>query len=808
MGLQVLSSGRFRYFAAGLWSLVGASESALLMNACFPLRTCLTLVSLALAATPARAQDWEKLLDAKDPLQRVEGIDKLLRQRPAGAEELLREALEDRDWEVVEKAAQALQEVGTTADSAEALTQLTLEGPVLRIRQAAARALAGMVSRPVLELLVKEAKGRKQPLRALQALALLAPEGHEDAIEILEKALASSEADPRRAAAYGLGAFEPAERLEWLGKLLQDKDLVVVDGALRYVSDHPQPAFLPLLLDALTAKTLTDVIERRLRATVCSLFVADAAALTADLGKWSSGQAGAAAHVLTRVVRLHADLGAETRGEGEQISRHMELAPVEAYLLALASHADTAVRAAVMHALGRLRSVDGMKRMLEVAASDPEARVRATALRTLAQQWSVEHPRIEAVAIERLTGDASAEVRELAAVLVGKPGRKAALPALQQALGDSDWKVSVCAAVSLGKIGDDAALPLLRELLRHKDWKRQGAAFAGLGHLQSKQAIPDLIEGLGERPAAVHHTVEEYLRRLTSEKVKSNRGSWTSWWKSNASTYEFPRSEDADKYGYGASSRAIYDNLDVIVFQSRGDHIELLLDELEIPYRTTRMGEVGDVGLHPQAVYVSNCTGEASADDAEPLSWFVRTGGYLFSSCWALTHTVNHVVEGKLRQLHTPGQVMGLVEASPCPVDSPFLKGVFDGKSRPVYTLEGAHLIEVLDPELVEVLIDSPSCATVWGEGNLAAWLPVGHGLILDSVNHFDLQGFQKAPNFKKADERRAYAIDRLGISYEELREYDRRKIWDSQKKTAELARDLSAFRFLTNFVAHKRRTQ
>ena len=111
-----------------------------------------------------------------------------------------------------------------------------------------------------------------------------------------------------------------------------------------------------------------------------------------------------------------------------------------------------------------------------------------------------------------------------------------------------------------------------------------------------------------------------------------------------------------------------------------------------------------------------------------------------------------------------------------------------------------AHLIEVLDPEEVEVLIDSPACAQAFGGANLAAWFTLGHGVVLDSANHFELQGFLSA-TVREPEERMAYAIDHLGLTYARLRELRKEKFWNKTAAAAEHVKDLSVFRLITNFV-------
>jgi hypothetical protein len=163
------------------------------------------------------------------------------------------------------------------------------------------------------------------------------------------------------------------------------------------------------------------------------------------------------------------------------------------------------------------------------------------------------------------------------------------------------------------------------------------------------------------------------------------------------------------------------------------------------------------------------------------------------------------VYPGVVRKYETKSEVMDDVPGSCVAPDSPYLQGVFTAHTTPIFKLEGAHLIEVLEPERCEVLVDSPICAERWGSGELAVWFHAGHGLILDSVNHFDLQGFEAATGLKTADDRIAYAFDHLGLDYARWRETREEKWWGSNVGAAKVVPDLFAFRFLTNFVRRKR---
>jgi len=148
---------------------------------------------------------------------------------------------------------------------------------------------------------------------------------------------------------------------------------------------------------------------------------------------------------------------------------------------------------------------------------------------------------------------------------------------------------------------------------------------------------------------------------------------------------------------------------------------------------------------------------------------------------------------------------MDTVMASPCQHQGSFLLGVFPDGVQPIYSLIGAHLIDVMDAERCEVLVDSAQCADRWGEGNLAVWFPAGHGVILDSVNHFEEQGLGNAPWLKKPEQRQAFAMDHMGMSYEEWRASHKEKYWGKGGQAAREVLDLSVFRLISNFVRKKR---
>jgi hypothetical protein len=328
--------------------------------------------------------------------------------------------------------------------------------------------------------------------------------------------------------------------------------------------------------------------------------------------------------------------------------------------------------------------------------------------------------------------------------------------------------------------------------------------------MYQKSAIPPCIEALGDADPYVVRCAHTYLMSVAKEKFPPKREPWNDWWaKSQGSLLLVDPATQAEyKKRFGDSGTGvaeIFRDLDLVVLESRGDHIENVLTGQKLAFRTTQAGQLGAAGISSDGLFVANCTGEIEEADVERVRWFVLAGGHLFGSCWALHETIERALPGVVKKFETQGEVLANVEARDCSGKSAFLEGVFVEGVQPRYALEGAHLIEIVDPERAEVLVDSPECAEEFGIGNMAAWFQAGHGTVLDSVNHFEAQGLETATNLKTPLDRQAYAVDHMGLGLDRLRALRHEKWWDSATKASKEITDLSVFRLVTNFVRLRR---
>lgn len=766
--------------------------------------TILALFTLPVFAGLVQGGDPLKDAKSKDPAVRAAAIEALVARGDDKATSALTKLLGDDDWGIAEDAATALGKLEVRG-ARTALGRLALDGPTERLRSAAVLAWAAIDPESCTAQLTKKAVSRGDAHHACQGLAVLAGVLKYDSPEsALLKALKSKEAVVRRAAASAIGALAGDERGEFLERAFADESVGVAASALSGLLQRPLPGDAGILAGLMGGGPLNDVLERRLIAASWACLAA--ASEEGDDGLRAAKEAllagldkAATPEVAARAIQLAAAMLTEDPdGLGAEV-----IDP----LATLLDHGQDDIRAQAAAALARGPWSKVGSHLESKVDTERSARVRRALVVGSASGGKDTLALLEKV----VTSDAAAEVREAAAVALGDDAYADAVPALAQALGDTSWRVAACAAVSIGKTRDIGALTPLTNLLEHTDWRLRGAAVMGLGHLAQKPGIRPLISALQDPEPAVSRTAHEALQLLLRRSLPKDPTVWTEFWDKSERSFTMRSREELqeqrEKYGYAQSARDVYKDLDVIVLQSRGDHIELLLDRIGIAHERTSQAHVRDAALHPSAIYVSNCTGELLPADLERVEWFVVCGGYLFGSCWSLGHTIEKIEPGVARMYpkHMEGSILDDVSAEQATPASPYLEGVFPDHVRPIYHLEGSHLIEVMKPERCEVLIDSPECATRWGCGNLAVWFRSGHGLILDSANHFDLQGLETAGSLKKPADRQAYAVDHLGLEPEDLRKIVDEKFWKSNHEAARHVFDESAFRFITNFVRKKR---
>lgn len=774
------------------------------------------MIAIAALLCLVQSPDLEKGIKAKEVEVRLATVQLLAKDRDPKTERLLVAATHDEDWEVALRATEAFAERGGKG-AVDALVKLSLDAPILRIRHAAARALAAIAADEAAATLVKKTNG-DDAHHALEALAIVLA-GKDSKLDLSGAAKAaekSKDSELRAAGAAVVAAGGWKERDKILDRILDTGGVRAVCAALDTLTAVPRAGDLVRVMKLLQKPQLDDCVERRaLAAARAGLYAPisglDEAKILETLAPLLSAKdAQVSARGARLVERLSALPGAvDTSKTGVAAL----LAPDKAYLALepALTHADPAPRAAAAKALARIGGVPATERARAMTKGDKSPRVRHAALEALCQLASVAEEPNRVVALAVLANDADPDMRRLAAVRLGKKGLAEAVDPLVAALTDKDWGVAVCAAVSLGKTQSGSAIEPLTKLSKTAtDWKLRAAAIVGLSRMYLKSAIPPVIDALSDADAYVVQSAHAYLYAVSKEKFPAKKEPWLEWWEKNKDRVIVvdPASQEEYRKRFGdrgTGAPEIFRDMDVLVLESRGDHIENVLDGQKIPHRRTIAGKLATAGLCSDALFVANCTGEIEENDVERLRWFVLAGGHLFGSCWALHETIERALPGVLAKQETASEVLAIVEARACEENSPYLDGVFTEGAQPMYALEGAHLIDVIDPERAQVLIDSPEAAEEFGCGNMAAWFSAGHGTVLDSVNHFEAQGLENAQGLKKPIDRQAYAVDHMGLALDKLRAIRAEPWWDNNAKASKEITDLSVFRLVTNFVRLRR---
>ena len=184
------------------------------------------------------------------------------------------------------------------------------------------------------------------------------------------------------------------------------------------------------------------------------------------------------------------------------------------------------------------------------------------------------------------------------------------------------------------------------------------------------------------------------------------------------------------------------DQSDIIVVRGTYDHIHLVLEAIGIPFLAVNPGDLMRMTLRPdQTVYV-NCPSSFPADAAKKLEGFVKSGGQLITTDWALKNVIEVAFPKTVRH---NGQSSGdeVVSIEIVAKDDEILKGFIDQEkdAAPVWWLECAsYPIEVLDKKKVKVLVRSDDLKRKYGADPVIISFNHGEGVVYHMISHFYLQ--------------------------------------------------------------------
>ncbi len=782
-----------------------------------PLLLLLLLAAIPVVRAEGPPPDAMALLRSPVWKERVEGLTRLREHPTPDTVGAVARLLRDPDWEVGITAAGTLGSIGGRA-ALDALVAAALRGEIQWVRDAAAESLRSIDATAAANSLLHRVQAERETaikVRALDALGQVAPAAvalrlrpwirHRD----LPVAAAAVRALGRIAARHPETADEAVRLLEpSLGRREERKHFRAYAAAIDALGhlDHPYARFhlvrelLHLPDDDPYVPTRIARHLRRMDPVKVALALDDA--VSRD---WVNAPVNQA-----RVARL----------VGE--------ARIEPYVPWLTRHIgvrDERTAAEAVRSLGRLGATSaadpGLLDVLE-AHESPLVRIEAViALATL-----LEAPAFRTL-LPTVQADPNAEIRRHFVTALHDAGDPLAIPTLAAFVRDADWRVATAAIASIGTLGVARDLPLLLGFAGHRDWKIRGAAYEAMGRLRAARAIPHLIKGLGDADPVVRGVCHANLQILSRERFGPEPAAWSSWYevhgkglvlkKRSRMTPDELRTEEAersktryahDKYRFERRRGVeILQKARILVVSGAWDHVERVLEHLEIPHTALRAQRLKEVGINPNQVILVNCEGNVDRDAQERLRWFVNVGGYLMTTDWALTKTVEPCFPGYIAQYsgaNTGNDVVVVEDALP---GHPFTAGVFDGVPALMWWLEvRAFPITVTYPERCDVIVDSAAMRQRYGSSPMATVFRWGLGKVQHSISHFYLQeeGMQRA---RRPRDRMIFAADHLGLSLDQIRRLAAGGQFEGQLNEAtmrEIAPDYSMFRLIVNVVKEK----
>ena len=179
---------------------------------------------------------------------------------------------------------------------------------------------------------------------------------------------------------------------------------------------------------------------------------------------------------------------------------------------------------------------------------------------------------------------------------------------------------------------------------------------------------------------------------------------------------------------------------DLIIVGGCYDHVERVLEALEVPFIKVSDQQLSDLNLSPEKLLIINCPGNLSESSLREVAKFVESGGTLFTTDWALRNVIEPAFPGVIEYNDTPtgDDVVRIELLDP---KSPYLQGVMDVNDDPQWWLEGSsYPIRILDKDKVRVLITSKELGEKYGEEAVAVVFNYGQGEVFHMISHYYLQ--------------------------------------------------------------------
>ncbi len=181
---------------------------------------------------------------------------------------------------------------------------------------------------------------------------------------------------------------------------------------------------------------------------------------------------------------------------------------------------------------------------------------------------------------------------------------------------------------------------------------------------------------------------------------------------------------------------------EVVVVRGEYDRIASVLGATSVAHLAVHPHQLARCDWDRMQVLMIDCPGRLPAAALERIGPWVRGGGYLVTTDWALKHVLEPVFPGRVRHNgRATGDSVVRIQGEPAASGDPLLAGILEPGREPLWWIEEAsYPIEVLDAARVRVLASSREVEERWGSGAIAVTFDEGAGTVLHLLSHLYLQ--------------------------------------------------------------------
>ena len=186
---------------------------------------------------------------------------------------------------------------------------------------------------------------------------------------------------------------------------------------------------------------------------------------------------------------------------------------------------------------------------------------------------------------------------------------------------------------------------------------------------------------------------------------------------------------------------------DIVVIRGSMDHIETVLAAARIPHTVIDPSQVSRADLVADQIVMVNCPGTMPKAGVRRIEKFVRAGGLLYTTDWALKNLVERAFPRTIRH-NGKGTGDHVTHVQVARADDNIMTNMLlRNDSKPQWWLEGgSYPVKILDDERVQVLASSKQMKKMYGAAPVVVRFPWHDGHVIHVVSHFYRQAATTGP--------------------------------------------------------------